>query len=403
MTKRIATIGSWMSLLGALASAGCGNSQPDISESGNPGGGNNANPCATPNLGCACSDEGQTAACGKVVQQSGTYVTCSEGTRTCTGGQWGDCIGEYTATQDTSTANLHLQGLGSSQACVNNPCDPYCNTFINDPTGLDGGVDSGLTFGDGGISLTGRPVPVTACTAIQITPNTAPTKDLAVATMAPSPNSVQYTATVLPAGCYAGTPTFLWSIDKYDVAQISSNGLLTLATPYAGPITVSAYAGSLSALVVANVTINVVDTSTAPTGYTNTQFPTTTGAADAIQVLYPYPGTVFPLGLASPLVQWQNNNATPTVASAVKVTLRFPTTGAALFSWSEVVPELQTNPTPTLAGQPRAVIPQAVWGAFEQTVVRNSGSTGGDAVFAIQRYVSGALRAETPTTIHFAN
>ncbi|MEO8875781.1 MAG: hypothetical protein ABI461_09360, partial [Polyangiaceae bacterium] len=80
-----------------------------------------------------------------------------------------------------------------------------------------------------------------------------------------------------------------------------------------------------------------------------------------------------------------------------------PVTGPALFSWSEIVPELQSAPTPTLTAAPRAVIPQAVWGDFEQTVVRNSGSTGGDAVFAIQRYVSGALRAELPSTIHFAN
>ncbi len=90
-------------------------------------------------------------------------------------------------------------------------------------------------------------------------------------------------------------------------------------------------------------------------------------------------------------------------ASAVKVTLRFPATGTPIFSWSEIEPELQTAPTPTLPGQPRAAIPQNVWNDFQQTVVRNSGATGGDAVFAIQRYVNGALLAEVPTTIHFAN
>jgi hypothetical protein len=221
--------------------------------------------------------------------------------------------------------------------------------------------------------------------------------------LTPSPNTVAYSASILPASCYAGTASFLWTIDRYDVAQVSSSGTLTLAVPIAGPITVSAYAGTMSASVVCNVTVNVVDTSGAPTGYSNTQFPTTTGTADNIKVLYPYAGTVFPLGLAAPLIQWQNNNTPQTTASAVKVTLRFPATGTAMFSWSEIVPELQSAPTSSLTAQPRASIPQTVWQDFQQTVVRNSGTLGGDAVFAVQRYVSGALYAEVPTTIHFAN
>lgn len=409
MTTRASRTTAVVSIVLALASAaaytaGCSSSDPAVGGGGiGGGGGSGGDPCATPAQGCGCSQEGATADCGHVVQQSGTYVTCSEGTTTCRNGTWGECIGAYTSTLDLSTSGLHLEGLGASQTCVNNPCDPYCNSFTDNPTGLDAGTDSGITINDGGLLLTGQPVPVTACTGIQLTPNTAPNKDLTVTSMTPSPSTVQFTASVVPAGCYAGTPTFLWSIDKYDVAQISTNGLLTLAVPYAGPIRVSAYAGSLSASVVSNVTINVVDTSSAPSGYSNAQFPVTTGATDNIQILYPYPGTVFPLGLTPPLLQWQNNNSPATVASAVKVTLRFPATGTPIFSWSEIVPELQTQPTPTLTGQPRAFIPQSVWSDFEQTVVRNSGSTGGDAVFAIQRYVSGALLGEVPTTIHFAN
>jgi hypothetical protein len=291
-------------------------------------------PCATPSLGCACDTQGEAVACGKVIQQSGTYVTCSLGSRTCNAGTWSDCIGEYTSTRDVSTSGLSLDSLGASKTCVNNPCDPYCNAFTDDPSGLTSKADSGITITDGGVALTGVPVPVTSCTGIQMTPNTAPAKDLTVTAMTPSPNTVPFTASLLPAGCYPGVPTFLWSIDKYDLAQISASGQLTLAVPIAGPITVSAYAGTLSASVVSNVTVNVVDTSAAPTGYTNTQFPVTTGTTDSIQVLYPYPGTVFPLGLPSPLIQWQNQNAPATVASAVKVTLRFPATGTAIFSWS---------------------------------------------------------------------
>jgi hypothetical protein len=383
-----------------VVAVGCDNSQPGVGDVDKGGGGTTVS-CATPNLGCSCSEPGQVVDCGKVEQTSGTYVTCSEGSRTCNGGTWGDCIGTHTSTK--SLSNLNTKGLGPSAACDDDPCDPYCNAFTNDPTGLTLGPDAGVTIDDGGIELIGTPVPVTDCTGIQVTPSTAPAKDLVITSMAPSPNSVNYTAALLPASCFAGIPSFLWSIDQYDIAQISGTGQLTVAVPIAGPINVSAYAGTLSASVVCNVTVDVVDTSAAPAGFTNAQFPTTTGAVDNIQALYPYPGTVFPLGLPSPLIQWQNNNTPATVADAVKVTLRFPATGAPIFSWSEIQNELQTNPTPSLPGKPRAVIPQDVWQDFEETVVRNSGATGGDAVYAIQRTVGGVLGQELATTIHFAN
>jgi hypothetical protein len=393
---------TWLLAVGALGLlAACGSPNPaDLGSSPAGPDASAAGLCATPNTGCPCSNPGQTVDCGDVVQQSGGYVTCSEGTRTCGTGGWGECVGQFTTTKAVPNGGgLHLEGLNPSMPCANDPCDPACNTFIDNPTGLDAGTDSGLTINEAGVTLTGMPISQAVCTGLQITPNTAPAKDLLVTTMAPSPNTVQYTAQIIPASCYAGTPTFLWTIDQYTIAQIGSNGLLTLATPIAGPITVSAYAGTLSASVVCNVTVNVVDTSGAPSGYSNTQFPSTTGASDSIKVLYPYAATVFPLGLPSPLIQWNNLGVS---ANAVKVTLRYPATGTTIFSWAEIVPELQTAPTPTLPGQPRATIPQSVWQDFQQTVVHNS-PAGGDAVFAIQRYVGTTLMAEVPTTIHFAN
>src|ERR1019366_2200816 len=106
-------------------------------------------PCATPNLGCPCSAPGQTVDCGKVVQSSGNYVTCSEGTRTCDNGIWGDCNGQFTTTKALpSGGGLQVQGLNPSSPCVNNPCDPGCNTFVDDPTGLDAGVDTGITINE---------------------------------------------------------------------------------------------------------------------------------------------------------------------------------------------------------------------------------------------------------------
>ena len=37
------------------------------------------------------------------------------------------------------------QALGTSQSCPDNPCDPYCQRFVDDPNGLtlpDSGVFS---------------------------------------------------------------------------------------------------------------------------------------------------------------------------------------------------------------------------------------------------------------------
>jgi hypothetical protein len=587
MTPRNRTLEAW-AILGAGLLLGCGaQAQPKElgASSGLDGGsgasaggsgasaGGGASACSSPDQGCPCSTEGDTVSCGSVVTRVGDYVTCSQGSRTCASGSWGLCLGatrvetrivphggEFAllASRSGITVDKAVVSTSDGGVCADNPCDPNCNTFVVSGDGYDAGADSGITDTDSGLSLYGNPVPVTACTALQVTPNTAPTKDLVVTSMAPSPNTVQYTASLVPPTCYPATPSYLWSIDQYDIAQISTTGLLTLAVPIAGPITVAAYAGALSASVVCNVTVNVVDTSAAPPTYSNLQFPTTTGAVDSIQVLYPYRGTVFPLGLPPPLIQWQYQNAaaiqgsfgqpalsqgnylynpsgagvpwtyggssgvttsnsgftsgvaavpdggqvaflqgtgsisqsittgagsytftwyaiqrqnwggpndadfvvdgvvrnhfTPTspnswqtfsatvalsagshtiaftglgsaggddtlflddmtwtagggtgAASAVKVTLRFPSTGTPIFSWAEIVPELQTQPTPSLPGQPRATIPQSVWSDFQETVVRNSGASGGDAVFAIQRYVSGTLMAEVPTTIHFAN
>jgi hypothetical protein len=365
---------------------------------------------AIPATDCPCPTEGAQVGCGDVVMQSGNYVTCSEGTRTCSGGTWSVCAGRYITTQSLTVpiGGVQVQKFNVPIACMDagepNPCDPACTTFIDDPSGLDAGADSGLTISEAGILLTGTPVPAAQCSGLAIAPTTAPAKDLTITSIsptgAPSPSTVQFTASLTPAGCYPGTPSFIWSINQYDLAQIDTTGLLSIVSPIAGPVTVSTYAGNLSAVVVSNVTVNVVDTSAAPKGTSNMQFGTTTGTVDTVKVLYPYPQTVFPLGLPSPLIQWSDTGPS---ATAVKVTLRFPSTGTPIFSWSEIVPELQTAPTPTLTAQPRATIPQVVWSDFQQTVVRNSGATGGDAVFAIQRYVGSTLYAEVPTTIHFAN
>ena len=127
-------------------------------------------------------------------------------------------------------------------------------------------------------------------------------------------------------------------------------------------------------------------------------------ASDTVSLLYPYAQTVFPLGLAPPLLQWATGaNGS---ADAVKISLRYPATGTPNFSWSAIVPESSTlwldpptNSIPLAAG-PRAAIDgidASIWPIFEQT------AQGNDAAIVLQRITGTTLRQEISTTIHFAN
>lgn len=61
-------------------------------------GGNTTTPPSTPssceNTGCACATIGATLTC-RAVRVSGSYTTCSVGTRTCEApGVWSECVGD---------------------------------------------------------------------------------------------------------------------------------------------------------------------------------------------------------------------------------------------------------------------------------------------------------------------
>ena len=112
--------------------------------------------CDHPALGCACPTEGATAACGEVIRKAADYVTCSMGTRTCSGGMWGACVGD--GTQQVKGAPIVSPGARpldlqpTPTTCVNNPCDPECTEYTDNGTGLDAG--GGLSITDaGGVTL----------------------------------------------------------------------------------------------------------------------------------------------------------------------------------------------------------------------------------------------------------
>src|SRR5450432_1852519 len=84
----------------------------------------NADPCATPNEGCACDTPDEVVDCGQVERRSGDYISCTMGERTCVGAVWGACVGDRIATLSVPPAGQRTQGLGTSTACIDNPCDP---------------------------------------------------------------------------------------------------------------------------------------------------------------------------------------------------------------------------------------------------------------------------------------
>ncbi|HWO50964.1 MAG TPA: hypothetical protein VNN23_05170, partial [Ornithinibacter sp.] len=200
----------------------------------------------------------------------------------------------------------------------------------------------------------------------------------------------------------------LWAIDRFDVATISSTGLVTLAGPYAGTINVTAYAGSLTAPPVAlNVTLNVLDTSAVTTTVANTFASTTTAYNDTgLSTLYPYANTVFPLGIGAPLIQWKTSGSVG--AQAVKVSLRYPSTGSPTFQWSQIVPttsKLYLDPPSDLvelAAGARSQIPESVWDTFEQVA---KGATGAYVIQRLTTHSSGTsprLGSELVVPIKFA-
>ncbi|MEP7049767.1 MAG: PA14 domain-containing protein, partial [Pseudomonadota bacterium] len=168
-----------------------------------------------------------------------------------------------------------------------------------------------------------------------------------------SPANPSFSVSLVPSGCYSGTLSAAWTLDRLDIAAVN-NGAVNMLGAVPGTLNVTAYAGQFSATGQLNVTVNATDTNFAPAGAV-TNLAKAVSGTDPMTFLYPYAATVLPLGLAPPYVQWDNGG---TAASAVQVSLRYPATGTPTFSWNEIIPE--SNP-------PHATLPQEVWRDLENT------------------------------------
>ncbi len=194
----------------------------------------------------------------------------------------------------------------------------------------------------------------------------------------------QFQVEVSPAGCVAGPPQPVWTLDRLDLGTIDAAGKVSLISAVTGPITVTAYLGKLTATGLVNVKVNIADTTGAPSG-SLTAFDAATTAADPGTMLYPYDQTVFPIGLRAPRVQWDpKTNA----ASAIKLGVRFPPTGAVLFSWSKVTTE--ANPA-------QADIPSQIWDYLEQS------AKGQSATLSVQRIVAGQAKVAMTRALTFSS
>jgi hypothetical protein len=382
-----------------------------------------ADPCATPNQGCPCETSAEVVECGKVVEERGDYVTCSLGHRSCDAGTWGECIGERTTQSKVTTAappgaSYRILALGAGAKCPAgfDPCDPFCHQFIDEPG--DFPTDPGFENSDQGLTLS-RSVAV-GCDSLQLTATDTTLHINELSPIVLQEGGVELAATLLPAGCRPSPFSTTWTLDKFDIAQITGttdqNAELTITTPVAGDVVVTAYAAGLSASITLHIKVNVLDTPEADDwaepnfAATATQIssfgtllaPNLGTTASTATWLYPYANTYFPLGLLPPAVLYRYEVAG---GGAVKVSLRYPTgqtAAGSAFNYSLVVKE--ANGISQAAGMtantldPQVVVPTLAWQAFEQT------ARGADAELLIQRRrASGTLEQATRRTIHFVN
>ena len=364
--------------------------------------------CQTHAEGCPCSPNDTVVQCGEVAGMSGSYRFCSEGLRTCTAGKWGECVGSRMVEQ----RRPHL-ALGVAEACPDNPCDPNCQEVVDTPSGIT--PPSGLEVTDAGaMTLAGSSA--APCTGLAVSPSAA--TNLSVVSLSPfttSPTSVTFTAS-----CATGTANPQWSLSNasgtaYIVGAISSAGVLTIYSPIAGSLTVTATDGALSATATVNVGVNINDTSLT-TGAIATDFTGTATVADSAQALYPYANTMFPVYISAPLVQWDiGTGSSPAsgIATGTRVALDYGTAPTA-FHWSQIVtgePQqgLTASTNSNVPGPykyaPAYLIPQDVWSAFEISSAPTSPIAPGGALGAnvsIQRYVGGALKLPINIPINIA-
>jgi len=414
--------GAFLVILGVPA---CGNKEPLPAARSGPrsDGRDPAELCATPNQGCPCEADGEVVECGKVVEEHDDYVTCSIGHRSCDRGSWGACIGERTTQANVqgpaaAASGYRILALGAGAKCPPgfDACDPFCHQFVDEPGDFPTGP--GFENEDDGLSL--KQAVAAGCDSLALSANATTLHVNKLSPLTLQEGAISLTAALTPATCRPAPFNTTWTLDRFDVAQVTGtnnqNGSFSMTSPYAGDVVVTAYAAGLSASLTLHVKVNVLDAPTSNAaatpnaaanatqigGFGTLLAPLAGTAATTATWLYPYAGTYFPLGLPAPALLYRYSVAG---GGAVKVSLRYPTgqtaTGAD-FNYSLIVKE--TNSISQTAGvaantlDPQVTVPSIAWQAFEQT------ARGNDAELIVQRLpASGTLEQATARPIHFVN
>ena len=111
--------------LGAAALAGgCGSERPD-NMAGNVG---PSAPIVAPSGSCK---DGETRQCGITLGEHNGVMTCFHGVQTCEGAAWGECTDGVI--EEMAAPGLRTLAISDAEECTDNPCDPYCQTYSEDP------------------------------------------------------------------------------------------------------------------------------------------------------------------------------------------------------------------------------------------------------------------------------
>jgi hypothetical protein len=229
-----------------------------------------------------------------------------------------------------AAATAALAGCGSSNSS---------NGFT--PTG-DGGAGSDATAdsgGDDGGILIGGEGGLGTPTGLAINPASSSF----TVTSLTSPQTETLTARATYSGGNTATVPASWTVDRPDIASITSGGVVTPSGAAFGTINVTATVGSLTAKATVTVSAKLTVPSPSVPAGSVTQLQGATAADPAVTgFAYPYDQTVFPLGLLPPEVQWNGG------AAGDAYELHFTTTNLDLQVFTTADPPSRSTLTPAL-------------------------------------------------------
>src|SRR5690606_15705477 len=84
---------------------------------------------------------GEDRVCGQTIEQANGIMTCYRGLQVCEEGQWSKCQDGVVTKESDPTAGSRVPelkefSLSLPASCTDNPCDPGCMYFDEDPTDI---------------------------------------------------------------------------------------------------------------------------------------------------------------------------------------------------------------------------------------------------------------------------